>query len=181
MEDVASQFARGEINRAQFNAVYGRYKEQRTLIERLIERDPDSSAWQQAAAPGHTDFLLRHFEARPLYYVIYALDAPRLLMTGGRTDPDFNRLQPVLNALFQTPGRRQGGIARKETGNGQWLLLAVGERAVTLVMFALEPSNGQIIQVRDLHAEFERANRDALARGTRSLERLVFPQRALVE
>ena len=143
-----------------------------------------SNDWSNAtpaAAPGHTDFLLRHFEARPLYYVIYALETPRLLMTGGRTDPDLNQLQPVLNALFQTPGRRQGGIARKEMGNGQWLLLAVGERAVTLVMFALEPSNGQIIQVRDLHAEFERANRDALARGTRSLERLVFPQRALVE
>jgi hypothetical protein len=48
-------------------------------------------------------------------------------------------------------------------------------------MFMLEPSPMQANKVRDLHSDFERANRMALERGTKSLDRLVFPQRALVE
>ena len=40
MELVSDEFAQGKINRAQFNAVYKRYSEQRTIIERLVERNP---------------------------------------------------------------------------------------------------------------------------------------------
>jgi hypothetical protein len=182
MEQVASQYANGVINRAQFNAIYGHYKEQRAIIERLLERDPDGSAWQQAAAPGHTGFLRDHFEARPLYYAVYTLlSPPRPLMMGGRHDPDFSALEPVLHALFSATARPAAGVARKQLGDNRWLVLALGGQAVTLVVFALEPAAAQIMRVRDLHAEFERANHAALARGTRSLERLVFPQRALVE
>src|SRR3954463_3466970 len=47
MELVSDEFAQGKINRAQFNAVYKRYSEQRTIIERLLERNPDSEAWKQ--------------------------------------------------------------------------------------------------------------------------------------
>jgi hypothetical protein len=71
MEGVAHDYASGKINRAQFNAIYGRYDEQRKIIERLLERDPESEAWQQVANSGHTAFLLSHFQSRPLYYIIY--------------------------------------------------------------------------------------------------------------
>ena len=33
MEHIASEFADGKINRAQFNAIYRRYDEQRTIID----------------------------------------------------------------------------------------------------------------------------------------------------
>lgn len=181
MEQVASQYARGAINRAQFNAIYGHYKEQRAVIERLLERDPDGSAWQQAAAAGHTGFLLNHFEARALYYAVYTLIPPRPLMIGGQQAPNFSELEPALSALFSAAARPAAGVARKRLGDSRWLVLALGEQAVTLVVFALEPAAAQIMRVRDLHTEFERANQAALARGTRTLERLVFPQRALVE
>ena len=77
--------------------------------------------------------------------------------------------------------RPKVGLARKDMGNGQWLVLALGEYAVTLAMFTLEPSISQSTLVRDLHNDFERANRKALGSGTRSLDRFVFPQRALAE
>src|SRR5262245_27349023 len=67
MEGVARDYAGGKLNRAQFNAIYGRYDEQRKIIERLLERDPENDAWQHVAEPGHTQFLLNHFQARPLY------------------------------------------------------------------------------------------------------------------
>jgi hypothetical protein len=181
MERVASEFAAGRLNRAQFNAMYGRYSEQRTIIERLIQRNPGNDAWKNVAKPGHTTFLRHHFEAKPLYYVIYQHNRTTPLMLGGQQQPNMTQISDVLKALWGMKERPKAGLARKEMGNGQWLVLALGVHTVTLVMFMLEPSPMQANKVRDLHNDFERANRIALERGTKSLDRMVFPQRALVE
>lgn len=181
MERVANEYAAGKLNRAQFNAIYGRYSEQRTIIERLIERNPNNRAWQQVAAPGHTSFLMDHFAARILYYVVYQINAPALLMMGGQQQPDMSHIEPVVRTLLRMPERPRTGLARKSLGSGQWLVLALGEFTVTMVMFMLEPSAAQLNRIRDLHADFERANRQAFLRDTRSLDKMVFPQRALVE
>jgi hypothetical protein len=181
MERVASEFAAGRLNRAQFNAMYGRYSEQRTIIERLIQRDPQNDAWKNVAKPGHTTFLRSHFEAKALYYLIYQHDRTTPLMLGGQQQPNMTQIGDVLKGLWGMKERPKVGLARKDMGNGQWLVLALGEKAVTLVMFMLEPSPMQANKVRDLHSDFERANHMALDRGTKSLDRLVFPQRALVE
>jgi hypothetical protein len=181
MEVVANEFSQGKINRAQFNAIYGRYSEQRTIIERLIERNPENAAWKQAAAPGHTSFLRDHFEARLQYYLVYQHGITTPLMMGGKQQPDMDQVGQVLKSLWGMKNRPKIGLARKDMDNGQWLILALGEYAVTLTLFLLEPSAAQANLVRDLHADFERANRRALERGTRSLDRFVFPQRALTE
>jgi hypothetical protein len=181
MEVVANEFSQGKINRAQFNAIYGRYGEQRTIIERLIERNPENQAWKQAAAPGHTSFLRDHFEARLLYYLVYQHDTPAPLTMGGSQQPEMDTVSQVLKMLWGMKNRPRVGLARKDMTNGRWMILATGEYAVTLTLFLLEPSIAQANLVRDLHADFERANRRALERGTRSLDRFVFPQRALTE
>ena len=181
MEVVANEFSQGKINRAQFNAIYGRYSEQRTIIERLIERNPENAAWKQAAAPGHTSFLRDHFEARLQYYLVYQHNIATPLMMGGKQQADMDAVSQVLRSLWGMKNRPKIGLARKDMGKGQWLVLALGEYAVTLTLFLLEPSAAQANLVRDLHADFERANRRALERGTRSLDRFVFPQRALTE
>lgn len=181
MEGVANEFAAGKINRAQFNAIYGRYDEQRMIIERLLERNPDSSAWQQVVRSGHTSFLRDHFEARCMYYLVYRLNTPSPLMMGGPQQPNMAQIEPVLSALQKVEKRPRAGLARKALGDGHWLVLALGANALTIAMFNLEPSSSQVNHVRDLHNDFERANRSALERGTRTLEKMVFPQRALVE
>jgi hypothetical protein len=181
MEIVANEFSQGKINRAQFNAIYGRYSEQRTIIERLIERNPQNQAWKQAAAPGHTSFLRDHFEARLIYYLVYQHDTPAPLTMGGTQQPDMTIISQVLKMLWGMKNRPRVGLARKDMSGGRWMILATGEHAVTLTLFLLEPSVAQANLVRDLHADFERANRRALERGTRSLDRFVFPQRALTE
>jgi hypothetical protein len=181
METVASEFAAGRINRAQFNAIYGRYDEQRTIIERLLERNPDSDAWKQVVRSGHTSFLRDHFEARCMYYLVYRYQTPTPLTMGGHQQPDMDQIEPVLTAVYNMQNRPENGLARKDLGGGQWLVVALGNHALTIVMFNLEPSASQLNRVRDLHNDFERANRSALERGTRTLEKMVFPQRALVE
>lgn len=181
MEEVAMEFSQGKINRAQFNAIYGRFGEQRTIIEKLIQRDPNNPAWKQAAATGHTTFLRQHFEARLAYYVIYQHNKPTALLMGGKQQPNIEQVTSVLTALWNLPNRPKVGLARKSLGSSQWLVMALGEHAVTLAVYQLEPSVTQTNLVRDLHNDFERANRRALISGTHSLDRFVFPQRALAE
>lgn len=182
MEVVADEFAHGKINRAQFNAVYKRYSEQRAIIERLVERNPDSDAWKQViGVKGQTGFLRHHFEAQPAYFAVYHRSSPQPIMTGGKQPPENALITPLLKGVWLMKDRPKQALGRKPIGDARWLLLAVGDYAATAVMFSLEPSNAQARLVRDLHADFERANQAALARGWIVPERMVFPQRALLE
>ena len=182
MEVIATEFAEGRINRSQFNAVYGRYSEQRAIIERIVERNPESKAWKQViGTSGHTNFLRQHFEAQPLYFILYRHRLPEPLMVGGKTAPDMAQIAPILKGLWTMPNRPKTGLARKLIAEHQWLVLAMGEHALTIVVFLLEPSVAQAAMIRDMHADFERANQAALVRQVMHVERMVFPQRALID
>jgi hypothetical protein len=181
MEAVADEFAQGKINRVQFNAMYKRYSEQRAIIEKLLERNPDSDAWRQVVSvKGQTGFLRTHYEAVPQFYLVYYHNNRKPIYMGGQ-NPDEGRLLSTLQGVWAMPNRPKVGLGRKALETGQWLILATGEYAATGVMFSLEPSIAQAKLVRDLHADFERANQAALARGWIVPERMVFPQRALLE
>jgi hypothetical protein len=182
MEVVADEFAQGKINRAQFNAMYKRYSEQRTIIERLLERNPNSQAWKQViGVQGQTGFLRNHFEAQALYYCVYRHMEYEPILTGGKNKPNETLIKPVLTMLWTIPNRPKSGLGRKLVNETQWLILASGEHSATAVVFSQEPSTAQARLVRDLHADFERANQAALARGWIVPDRMVFPQRALSE
>lgn len=179
MESVANDFANGALNRAQFNAIYAHYSDQRAIIERLVQRNPNNDAWRQAAAPGHTGFLKSHFEARPVFYVVFRHNDPHPLISSG-DEPGEARPQivQILKALWRSTETPRVGLARKAMSEGQWMIIAVGELALTIVVYSLQPSTTQQNLVRDLHTDFERANKMALQRGL-SPDRMVFPQRSL--
>jgi hypothetical protein len=178
MERLANDFADGRINRAQFNAIYGHYSEQRTIVERLLQRNPGSDAWRQVVTPGNTGFLRSHFEAQPVFFVVFRHHEPKPMTSGGEmTSQDRQQVERVLRALWKRQ-EIQPGLARREMEDGRWLVVAVGEQAVTLVIFTLQPSAEKSNLVRDLHADFERANRLSLRR-QQLPERMVFPQRSL--
>lgn len=182
MEAIADEFSNGKLNRAQFNAVYKRYSEQRAIIERLIERNPDSDAWRNVfASQGQTGFLRTQFAAAPVCYAVYLHHEPEVLITGGRRPIDEKMLSPVLRSVWRMKNRPAIGVGRRMIDHGEWLILTVGEYASTAVVFSLEPSISQARLVRDLHSDFERANQAALARGWIARERMVFPQRSLAE
>ncbi len=179
MEMVASEFSEGKINRAQFNAVYGHYGEQRIIIERLIERNPGTNAWRRVASPGRTDFLRNHFEAHPVYFIVFQHQRRDPLATGGE-QPD-GSTQAILRAikhLWSLDDIPENGLARQEIDENHCLVLANGKLAVTIVIYALQPAQAQIHIVRDLHTDFERANRLSLQRNLPA-DMMVFPQRSL--
>jgi hypothetical protein len=181
MERVAAEYGAGKLNRAQFNAIYAKLGEQRSIIEKLQERDPQNPAWRSVADNVNTRFLREHFQARLLYYLVYQHGRHAPLMKGGSQSPNMERITQVLDQLWSMKNRPRSGLARKDMGNGQWLVVAVGEFSLTVALYMLEPSVAQMHLVRDLQADFERANKGSLHQGTRSLDRFVFPQRALTE
>jgi len=182
MELISDEFAQGKINSVQFHAMYKRYSEQRTIIEKLIERDPDSDAWQRVmSVKGQTGFLRSQFAAQAQYYAVMRVGSTRSMISGGKIAPDDALLAAMAGKLWTLPNRPNPGLARKSMPGGQWVIVATGTHAATIVVFSLEPANAQARLVRDLHADFERANAFALDRGQVVLERMVFPQRALAE
>ena len=177
---VAYEFDKGILNRAQFSAMYARYREQREVIERLLERDPGTQAWQQVAIPGQTGFLRRQFEARVLYYAIYDGETP--IVTQGQVVPPEPVVKNMLMALAVLASKQKSPPrGKKQIEHGRWLVLIPGKFTTALALFSLEPSAQQMTLVQDLHRDFERANRIALERGIRLPDQLVFPHRALFE
>lgn len=180
MQSAATDFAEGRINRAQFNAIYGHYSEQQAIIERLVQRNPESQAWRQAAAPGHTTFLRNHFQAQVVFFGVFKHKDPRPLFMNGEASPDAReQIARILKSLWSLDEVPAAGLARKSMGDGSWIVLATGEQAVTIVLWSLQPSANQNEHVRNTHADFERANAIALSRNL-GANKMVFPQRALM-
>jgi hypothetical protein len=183
VEALVDEYAQGSINRVQFNALYQRYSDQRAIIEKLMQRNPDTDAWRQVVSSrGQTGYLRARLEAQPVCFSVYAAGAETPLLTAG--DSAAAAVIPaeaLLHAVWAMPHRPSIGLGRKPLDSEQWLVMAVGNKAATLVVFSLEPSKTQAQLLRDLHIDFERANQMALERGWLAAERLVFPQRALFE
>ncbi|MBK8021582.1 MAG: hypothetical protein IPK19_09165 [Chloroflexi bacterium] len=182
MEQIADEFSAGKLNRAQFYALYKRYSEQRTIIERLVERNPQTDAWKQVmGAPGQTGFLRTHFAATVLFFAVYRNGDRRPLYSDGREQPDYALFESVLIPLWKLTTRPKLGLGRKRIGEEKWMILGIGQFGATVVVWSTEPSISQARLVRDLHADFERANQAALQRGLITPDKLVFPQRALMD
>lgn len=180
LQIIAKEYSTGKLNAVQFNAIYRHYMEKRTIIEKLIERNPDSDAWKAAASPGHTMYLKDRYEARPLYYVVFRKGDKRPLLFDGKVPKKAaEQIHKLLEIFWKMADWRQG-LARKSVGDGMWLMLMVGENAMTIAVYFLQPSTIQVNQLKDLHSDFERANTKALERGF-SPDRMVFPQRSLMD
>ncbi len=180
MQEVVAEYSNGDINASQFNAVYQHYAEKRDIIERMIERNPNSDAWRSVVQQGYTGHLLSQFQAKAIHYAVFNRGNTTPLNSSGKLSrKTAQQIHHMLRIVFKMKTHRTG-LARKSIGNGNWLVMAIGNKALTIVTFTLQPSSLQTSKVRDLHDDFEIANERAL-RNNEPPERLVFPQRALLE
>lgn len=182
MATLSQEYAEGKINQAQFNAIYRRYSEQRDITERLLQRNPDSPAWQSVMQPGHTGFLRDYFSAKITSYGIYSLkDGRQITLQGGVRLPQ-GQLLPIIAKIKQLV--EQGhklGPAWRQLKDENWVLIVPGKWTMAVVIFSLEPAVIQRKKVEDAQRDFERANEKVLQRGEFDPEGLVFPHRALLE
>jgi hypothetical protein len=181
-ERIADEYSQGKLNRAQFEAMYKRYNEQRTIIEKLLERNPGTDAWRSVVGTrGQTGFLREQYEAQALFYAVYLQNSENPLISAGTRTYLPQQFAPLARAVWSIPNRAPVGLGRKQLRNNEWLIMATGEHGLTLVVYSMEPANSQAKLIRDLHADFERANRITLARKITAPDKLVFPQRSLFE
>jgi hypothetical protein len=183
MGQVAAKFAAGKINQDQFDAIYARYSEQRDITERLLARDPQTNAWQSVVRPGHTKFLLEHYEARVISYAIYDQNTAALISVTGPLQIKPVQAQAVLARLKAVREARgtNPGPARKMLRDGRCVMFVPGQYTVAAVIFSREPAAVLIDRIADLHDDFERANQHTIERGDYATGRMVFPHRALFE
>ncbi|MCA9911911.1 MAG: hypothetical protein KC496_01115 [Anaerolineae bacterium] len=180
IRSATNEYAAGHLNAPQFQAIHRHYTEKRMIVEQLMERNANSSTWEAAASPGMTGFLKERFEARPLFYVVFRRGEKRPLRSEGKIQQSAaEQLYRILQVYWRVTQWRTG-LAQKSLGNGHWLLMVAGESAITLVVFMFQPSSLQTQHVRDLHADFERANARQLQEGA-PVTHFVFPQRSLLQ
>jgi len=180
---LAAEFAEGKLNQAQFDAVYGRYSEQRDITERLLTRNPESQAWQSVVKPGHTGFLKQMYEARVISYAIYDQETAEQISTTGAVLMKPLQIKAVLarlRAVAQTRGN-PGPAQKKLADDERSVLFVPGEQTVAVVIFSLTPSPSQIERIKDIHRDFERANQHTIRQRDYAISRMVFPHRALFE
>ena len=177
---ITGEYSAGKINAVQFNAMYRHYMEKRVIIEKLLERNPDTDAWRAAATPGKTSYLRNRYEARVLYYVVFRRNEVSPLTNAGKLPKKAaQEVHKLLQQIWKMETWRTG-LARKSLGDGLWVLLMIGDLSLTLAVYFFQPSTLQINRLRDLHTDFERANRQLLERKMPA-ERMVFPQRSLMD
>lgn len=180
MTQLAHEYASGEINASQYNAIYRYYSEKRVLIEHIVDTNPDNPTWRTVAQTNDTSLLKEQFLARLQYYAVFRRDNETPLLTEGKIPRSVaEQLLKLLQTMWRTDAWRRG-VARKSLGAGRWLVLCMGDQGMTLGVFHLPPSKNQLNRLRDVHDDFEEANH-SLLRKDNSTERLVFPQRSLLE
>ncbi|MCS6836352.1 MAG: hypothetical protein NZ750_10080 [Anaerolineae bacterium] len=176
---LIAEYANGAINMAQFNALYHYLVERRMTLERSLS-DPDAEDWHEAAKGGMTGELRNRFQARLIFLAVFRQATEQPLFVSGKLPAKAAQSVAHLVRTLWAKAAWQAGIFRYSIGQGYWLVVVMGEaRTMSLATFSLAPAPLQVNQLRDLHTDFERANRSALARQLPP-DRMVFPQRALV-
>lgn len=180
LAQATKEYSAGKLNEAQFNALYTHYMEKRTIIEKLLARNPESKAWKTAANTGKTSFLRSRFESRLTYYAVFHKNNKKPLISEGTVSRRAaKQVHHLLQSIWKSTVWRKG-MARMSLGEDTWLLLMAGDNAMTIALYFMQPSTVQTNRLRDLHQDFERANKRLLEEGL-SAQRMVFPQRALRE
>jgi hypothetical protein len=163
MTALAEDFSLGKINRRQFEAVYTHYREQRQIIDALIN-SLNVDTWRRVVSEGHTGMLLSHNAAQLIGYAVYD-QASRLPMT---TSPSFKidpaRVAPLIEAHHASRDVTTR-ISLNEISGGRWLCLVPGQYTTLVALFSVEPARAQLQLLQDLHHDFELANAKRLRQG----------------
>lgn len=177
---LAYEYANGDINAPQYNALYRHYNEKRALIEHIADTNPDNPTWRTVAEQDDSQLLRQQFESRLDYCAVFQRGSQTPLLTEGKLPRNVaEQLLKLLQSMWEAKTWRKG-VAGKSLGEGMWLVLTMGEQGMTLAVFYLQPSRQQMHHVRDVHKDFEQANQSLLKKRV-TTGRLVFPQRSLVE
>lgn len=183
MAEITQELTGGQINHAQFQALYSHYAEQKALILRLLDRDPGTDAWQRAAFGGHTGILRKRHAARLEGLALLGNRTGTALRVLGHLDVPGEIIAPLLDSLRRpllASGARSQPLSTQIEG-GRWLAYTRGQFVSAITVYSAEPSGVQLAALVSAHEAFESLNRAALAAASPDPEKLTYPQEALFE
>lgn len=163
MTALAEDFSLGKINRRQFEAVYTHYREQRQIIDALIN-SLNLDAWRKAISAGHTGLLLSRNAAQLLGYALYDRATRQALAMSPRFKVDAALVMPIITA-HQAARDVTTRIITSEIDGGRWLCFVPGQACTLVALFSVEPARAQLQLLQDVHHDFELANAKRLAQG----------------
>jgi len=171
---LEQDFQQGRINASQYRAIYRHYMEQREVALRLREKYPDSDRWQIVLEEGKTRFLLQLNEAACYSVGLYDIKNRERIFVQG----DMPAAAEEAMGLLGTFGSNDGGAAdgrmfATKTDSGETLLLIPGAFTVSLAVYSQDPPAWQVRALREVHRNFEAANRPALQREDKA--KLIYP------
>jgi hypothetical protein len=171
---LEQDFQQGRINASQYRAIYRHYMEQREVALRLRQKYPDSDRWQIVLEEGKTRFLLQLNEATCHSVGLYGKDSRTRIFVHGDMPASAEDAMGLLDTFGSNEsGSPDGRIFATKTESGETLLLIPGSFTVSLAVFSQDPPAWQVRALREVHRNFEAANRPALQRG--DTKKLIFP------
>jgi len=171
---LEQDFQQGRINASQYRAIYRHYMEQREVALRLRQTYPDSDRWQVVLEEGKTRFLLQLNEATCYSVGLYDIKTRARIFVHGKMPPAAEDAMGLLGTFGIGPeASSDGRMFATKTETGETLLLIPGAYTLSLAVFSQDPPAWQVRALREVHRNFEAANRGALQRG--ATENLVLP------
>lgn len=174
LDRLEIDFQQGRVNAAQYRAIRRHYLEQRDVATRLRHAHPESDRWKVVLEEGKTSFLMQLNEAVCLALALYDIAKRERFFVQGTMPPSADEALALLRTFGRTGSDPASGrILATQAEDGSALLLIPGEYTAALVAFSQQPPGWQVRALREVHRNFEAANRVPLTRGDR--RSLVFP------
>jgi hypothetical protein len=171
---LEQDFQHGRVNASQYRAIHRHYVEQQEVALRLHESHPDSDRWKVVLEEGKTYFLLQLNEASCMGVGFYDINTKSRLHLQGEMPASAEEAMSLLGTFGSAGG--DGPIGRMlatQSEDGTTLLLIPGRYTAALVVFSQDPPGWQVRALREVHQNFEAANRLTLERG--HLQFLIYP------
>lgn len=171
---LEADYKQGRINTAQYSAIKRHYNEQHDVAERMRQTHPDSDRWKVVLEEGKTTFLLQLNEAAVRCVAFYDLKTRKLIFTQGEIPLEADDAISLLGTFGASEfNPKTGRMLATHADDGTALVLIPGRYTAALVSFSQDPPGWQVRALREVHRNFEAANKVALERGERRA--LVFP------
>jgi len=174
IKGLETDLQQGRINASQYRAIRKHYLDQRQVAVRLQRAHPESERWRVVLEEGKTSFLLQLNEAVLRSFTLYDLRTRARIYSQGELPPAAEHAFRLLGTFGPDgPQAEPGRMLGMQAEDGSSYLLIPGKYTVALVVFTQDPPAWQLRAMREVHSNFETANKATLGRGER--QTLIFP------
>ncbi len=174
LQRLEQDFEQGIVNPAQYRAIRKHYLDQKSVAGRMGKLHPENELWRVVLEEGKTTFLMQVNEAQVFGVAFYEITSKQRLFHEGVIPGEAQQAITILQTFGIKPGDSdESRMFATQTDDGKVMLLIPGRLTVAIVIFSQEPPNWQVRALREIHHNFESANRASLEQ--KRTGSLIFP------